>query len=101
MTIREQSRLRMHDLLGVLPQEAVALEEGIQYSETEEEYADIVRRIVAEQIKQGNTCNCVISTKANCRIAEMTPQKALSVFRKVLMNEFGAYMTFFFYDGES
>lgn len=100
MTIREQSRLHMNDLLGVLPQETVALDEGIQYSETEEEYADIVRRVVAEQIKQGNTCNCVISTKANCKIAEMTPQKALSIFRKILRNEFGAYMTFFFYDGE-
>ncbi len=101
MTIREQTRLQMSDLLSDLPQEEIRLEEGIGYSETEEEYADIVRRVIEEQIKEGNTCNCVISTQAHCKIADMSPQKALSIFRKILINEFGAYMTFFFYDGES
>lgn len=101
MQIREQTLLKLQDVLSALPQEDSTLREGIQYSETEEEYADIVRRVIEEQIKQGNTCNCVLSTKANCTIAEMTPQKALSIFRKILINEFGSYMTFFFYDGES
>ncbi len=100
MTIREQTRLDVSDLLNTLPQEEIYTEDKIQYSETEEEYARIVRRVIEEQIEEGNLCNCVISTSAHCTIAEMSPRKALSIFRKILKNEFGAYMTFFFYDGE-
>lgn len=101
MQIKEQTRLQMQDLLAALPDEDIVLEDGIQYSETEEEYAGIVRRVIEEQIKEGNMCNCVISTKANATIVGMDTGKALNIFKKILLKEFGSYMTFFFYDGES
>jgi len=101
MLIQEQSKIMMNDLLSTLPDERSAYSDNIQYSETEEEYANIVRRIIEKHIKEGHVCNCVISTKAICNIVDMSPQKALSIFKKILINEFGAYMTFFFFDGES
>lgn len=101
MQISTQIRVKTKDLLASLPETTIVLEDGIRYSESEEEYADIVRRVINEQIKEGNLCNCVISTTATCNIQGMMPRKVLGIFRKILANEFGAYMTFFFYDGEN
>ncbi len=100
MTIREQVRLQTAGLLVALPQKEILLEDGVHYSESEQEYAAIVRRIIEEQINHGNICNCVISMQASSIIKNMSHQQALSIFRKILSNEFGAYMTFFFFDGK-
>ena len=98
MEIQEQTRTSLQELLGILPDEPIALEQGVTYSMTKQEYARIVS-CVQEQIRNGNACNVVIHLKAMAGIAGMSPLKALSILRRLLQREFGAYMTFCFYDG--
>ncbi|MBU2213540.1 chorismate-binding protein [Patescibacteria group bacterium] len=100
MQIRQQTRIATQDLLCALPDAPITLEERMKCSQTEEEYAETVRRMIKEQIGEGNVCNVVICLKAQGKIANMSPHTALSIFRRLLRYEFSAYMTYFFFDGK-
>jgi len=100
MTIEEHTRVSLESLLGSIEHEDIVLSGDLEYSDTPDEYADIVRRVISEQIKEGKLCNCVVCTQATAEITDMSPQKALSIFKDILENEFGSYMTSFVFDGE-
>lgn len=100
MRIREQIRLSLQEALAILPQERLECEQELKPEQSDEEYAEAVRRVIQGHIHKGNACNVVISTKMSGKIAEMSPRKALTIFRNLLLQEFGAYMTFFFFDGK-
>jgi len=100
MQVKEQTRVEIGDLFVAIPDEPIRTEGGFDSEDSDEEYADRVRRIIEEEIKEGNACNVVISANITGNIEKMSPLKALNIFKRILRDEFGAYMTFFFFDGE-
>ncbi len=100
MQVRDQTRLSLEDLLHVLPSEPIRFAEKPHPRKSDEQYESEVRRVIEEHIRKGDACNVVISLEITGIIAEMSPRKALTIFRNILTREFGAYMTFFFYDGK-
>ncbi|MBU0766443.1 anthranilate synthase family protein [Patescibacteria group bacterium] len=100
MQVEEQTRVDIGDLLVAIPDEPIRTENGFNSEDSDEEYADKVRRIIEEEIKEGNACNVVTSANITGKIEQMSPLKALNIVKRMLRDEFGAYMTFFFYDGE-
>ncbi|MSR67651.1 phenazine biosynthesis protein PhzE [Candidatus Peribacteria bacterium] len=100
MNIREQTRLSLQDVLTYLPRERIEFDRIPEMDHSDEQYADDVRRVIEEQIKKGNACTIVISTNISGVIANMSPSKALTIFGNLLRQEFGAYMTFCFFDGK-
>ena len=99
MLITEQTRLSTSELLTLLPQETIEFAQAPACKTEEEEFAAGVREVIADYIKRGKVCNMVLSAEFSAIIADMSPQKVLTVFGNLLRNEFGAYMTFFYYDG--
>lgn len=99
MEVRTQKLLSMRRLLERLPEQRIAFDRTPAMDATDEEYADDVRRAIEEQIKKGNACTIVLSTNISGTIANMSPSKALTIFGNLLRQEFGAYMTFCFFDG--
>ena len=64
------------------------------------EFEANVARLIKEEICRGEGSNFLLSRKARLQIADFDWKVANAIFRRLARNEFGAYMTFCFYDGE-
>jgi 2-amino-4-deoxychorismate synthase len=64
------------------------------------EFEANVARLIKEEICRGEGSNFLLSRKARVNIANFDWRVANAIFKRLARNEFGAYMTFCFYDGE-
>lgn len=90
----------LDDLLDVLPDEPIDLADRGGFETSDEEYAAMVRRVIDEEIGQGEGANVVIGRRYRARIADWGHAKALSVFRRLLERERGAFWTFCIFTGD-
>ncbi|MDD4287561.1 MAG: chorismate-binding protein [Candidatus Peribacteraceae bacterium] len=98
--IVQQTRVNLEELLTSIPSDQVALKNGIQFDMTPEEYAEVIRNIIRDEIGQGEGANFVVANTGRGTIVEMNRAKALSIYRSLLLSEHGSYMTFIFFDGQ-
>jgi 2-amino-4-deoxychorismate synthase len=63
-------------------------------------FADVLSRVVDQEIRRGEGSNFLISRRADTDIADFGPDIANAVFGRLTRNEIGAYLSFCFYDGE-
>ncbi|MBT2366518.1 chorismate-binding protein [Streptomyces sp. ISL-10] len=94
----ESHELALDDVLAQLPRRAVRVEGGA-FDVGDEEYADIVRRVIEEEIGQGEGANFVIRRTFTGRIPGFSRTDALALFRRLLAGERGAYWTFVVHTG--
>jgi len=66
----------------------------------DEEYGRVVESIIEDEIGQGEGANLVIGRHYRAVVADWGRDKALSVFRRLLERERGAYWTFLFFTGD-
>ncbi len=85
--------LALDDALAQLPAEAVALREA-GFDIPDAEYADIVRRVIADEIGRGEGANFVIRRDFTAAVDADPIVAALTWFRALLEHERGAYWTF-------
>lgn len=85
-------------IFELLPHEEILLRGDISYDTTEQEYAEIIRTIVEKEIGNGEGANFVIPRNAKGMIHSFSVTKALTVFKSLLQNDYGAYWKFIFYD---
>jgi phenazine biosynthesis protein phzE len=64
------------------------------------EFEANVARLIKEEICRGEGSNFLLSRKARVTIADFDWRVANTIFQRLARSEFGAYMTFCFYDGE-
>ena len=87
------------DALSQLPARAVRVEGG-GFDVSDEEYAEIVGRVLREEIGQGEGANFVIRRTYEGEIPGFGRADALALFRRLLEGERGAYWTFVVHTGE-
>jgi phenazine biosynthesis protein phzE len=63
-------------------------------------YAKLVEAIIGDEIGQGEGANLVVGRHYRAQVAEWDAAKALTVFRRLLEREHGAYWTFVFFTGD-
>jgi phenazine biosynthesis protein phzE len=63
-------------------------------------YADLVGAIIRDEIGQGEGANLVIGRHYRAHVADWDAAKALTVFRRLLVREHGAYWTYLFFTGD-
>jgi len=63
-------------------------------------YADLVEQIIRDEIGQGEGANLVVGRHYRAQVADWDAGKALTVFRRLLEREHGAYWTFVFFTGD-
>ena len=63
-------------------------------------YADLVGAIIRDEIGQGEGANLVIGRHYRAQVADWSAARALTVFRRLLEREHGAYWTFVFFTGD-
>lgn len=99
MTVTARQTVPVPQLLARVPQTPARLDNG-HFDTGDEEYAETVRRIVAEEIGSGEGANFVIKRSFLADIGDYSPRHALSFFRALLTREQGAYWTFLIHTGQ-
>lgn len=94
----ESYELPLADVLAHLPAHQVRVEDGA-FDIDDERYADIVRRVVEDEIGRGEGANFVIRRTFEGRIPGFGRADALALFRWLLAGERGAYWTFVVHTG--
>lgn len=89
----------LRELLGRLPDEQVCVDDGRYESETDT-YVKQVREIIEQEIGRGEGSNFVIKRSFTGQIANYGLRTALTLFRRLLETETGAYWTFIVSTGD-
>lgn len=88
------------DLLEVLPDAPIDLADRGGFETSDEDYATMVRRVIDDEIGQGEGANVVIGRRYRAQVADWDHARALSVFRRLLERERGAFWTFCIFTGD-
>ncbi|MDX6368442.1 MAG: 2-amino-4-deoxychorismate synthase [Nocardioidaceae bacterium] len=88
------------ELLTLLPDDPVETVGPQGFDIGDEDYARIVGRIIADEIGNGEGANLVIGRTYTATVAEWDIGKALTVFRRLLERERGAYWTYVVFTGD-
>ncbi|WP_392423640.1 anthranilate synthase family protein [Barrientosiimonas humi] len=99
MTIAEQGSVSTATALEMLPEEQIKLADG-HFDIEDEQYAAIVDSVLTNEIGNGEGSNFVIKRSYVTTIAEYSTRTALTLFRRLLSRETGAYWTFLINTGD-
>ncbi|MFF3210042.1 anthranilate synthase family protein [Streptomyces sp. NPDC002886] len=99
LKVREQHALPTGRFLSELSGGPLALRDE-EFDIPDGEYAQIVRKVIAEEIGQGAGANFVIKRAFTATIDGYTPAAALTFFSRLLAREAGAYWTFLVHTGQ-
>lgn len=91
--VDEHERSDAAELLAALPSAPIPLHDG-GFDLSDEEYAAIVERVIAEEIGRGEGANFVIRRDYTAVFSANDRTAALTWFRALLAHERGAYWTF-------
>lgn len=90
---RETLALPLDEVLPALPAHEVRVADGA-FDVDDEAYAEIVGRVVRDEIGTGEGANFVIRRTFEGTIADFSAADALALFRRLLSGERGAYWTY-------
>ncbi|WNE96066.1 anthranilate synthase family protein [Streptomyces luomodiensis] len=90
---RETVELPLAEALEALPAHRVRVEDGA-FDVADDAYADIVRRVIENEIGTGEGANFVIRRTFRGEIPGFGSSDALALFRRLLAGERGAYWTY-------
>ncbi|MFG2794949.1 anthranilate synthase family protein [Streptomyces sp. NPDC048419] len=99
LAVEEQYAIALDELLPALPQRPVSLTSS-GFDIADEEYARIVRRVIEDEIGRGEGANFVVRRDFRGRLTGFDTALALTLFRRLLEQERGAYWTFLVHTGE-
>jgi phenazine biosynthesis protein phzE len=92
--------LPLNEVLASLPDVPVEFTDRGGFETSDEDYAAMVRRVIDDEIGQGEGANLVIGRKFRAKVADWGHDRALTVFRRLLERERGAYWTFCIFTGD-
>ncbi|GAB3476676.1 anthranilate synthase family protein [Amycolatopsis cihanbeyliensis] len=98
ITVTDQSTASATEVLDRLPDTPIRVKGG-HFDVDDDAYAEIVRKIIADEIGRGEGANFVIKRSFVADISDYTPYHALTLFRRLLQRESGAYWTFLVHTG--
>jgi len=98
--IAEEHEFSTRQVIEAIDEQQVEFTDRGGFETSDEEYEQIVRGIIEDEIGQGEGANLVIGRHYRASIADWDTAKALAVFRRLLERERGAYWTFVFFTGD-
>ncbi|MFF8018506.1 chorismate-binding protein [Streptomyces sp. NPDC007929] len=99
MTVREQASLSRAAVLARVPDVPIRMT-GEHFDIDDDTYADLVRRVLADEIAVGEGANFVVKRRFLADVSDYSPATAAALFRRLLARESGVYWTFLVHTGE-
>lgn len=99
LRVHRRATMSVSSALDCLPSDGVRLIDG-GFDINDEDYAEIVRRVVREEIGSGQGSNFVIRRSYSATVADFSIRSALAMFRALLERESGTYWTFLVHTGD-
>jgi len=100
ITIEDEQTVPLDQLMADLPDEPVTSDGSGAFETSDEEYGRVVETIIRDEIGNGEGANLVIGRNYRTRLQDWDHHKALSVFRRLVERERGAYWTFCVFTGD-
>ena len=98
--IDSEAEVPLADLLEALPDERIEFTDRGGFETGDDEYAAVVDKIIKDEIGNGEGANLVVGRHYRAQLADWDTGKALTVFRRLLESERGAYWTYVFFTGD-
>jgi phenazine biosynthesis protein phzE len=93
ITVTDQEVLPFDEVAAELPDGAIELGPGA-FDLDDERYAEVVQRVLTEEIGEGTGANFVIKRSFSAEITNWSRETALTFFRRLLGRDPGSYWTF-------
>jgi len=100
ITVEHEVDVPLAQLLAQLPDEATGTDGEGGFETSDAAYGEIVDAIIRNEIGNGAGANLVIGRNYRTRLRDWSHGQALSVFRRLLERERGAYWTFCVFTGD-
>ncbi|KQY56033.1 anthranilate synthase [Aeromicrobium sp. Root495] len=94
------AEVALAELLDQLPDTPIEFVERGGFETSDDDYAQVVRQIIDEEIGQGEGANLVIGRHYRAQVSDWGHDRALTVFRRLLERERGAFWTFCIFTGD-
>ncbi len=88
------------ELLPSLPDLPIEFADRGGFETSDDDYAAVVRQIIDDEIGQGEGANLVIGRHFRAQVSDWGHERALTVFRRLLERERGAFWTFLIFTGD-
>ncbi|WP_037677760.1 anthranilate synthase family protein [Streptomyces griseus] len=98
ITVTDQATTTCPRALAKLPDLPTRLSHT-DFDVSDDEYAELVRKVITDEIGRGEGANFVIQRSFVADITDYTLHHGLSLFRRLLQQEAGAYWTFIVHTG--
>lgn len=99
LTVEEQSYVSVSEVIESWPKLPLELAD-FSFDISAPEYERIITRILEDEIGTGKGSNFVIPRACTFRVPGFKAEHVQSLYRSLLLHEYGAYWTFLYYDGE-
>ncbi|HET7196825.1 MAG TPA: anthranilate synthase family protein [Nocardioides sp.] len=98
--VESELEFSVAEVLDAIDDTGVEFDERGGFETDDEEYGRLVDAIIRDEIGQGEGANLVIGRHFRAQVADWGPATALTVFRRLLERERGAYWTYVFFTGD-
>ncbi|MDG4826657.1 anthranilate synthase family protein [Asanoa sp. WMMD1127] len=99
LSIERHERAPLEEVLAALPDAPVRTRGPRGFDVTDEAYAGTVSRVLADEIGRGEGANFVIHRAFTAQVDGSPVAAALAAYRRLLLDERGAYWTFLVHTG--
>ncbi|MDX7992563.1 anthranilate synthase family protein [Xenorhabdus littoralis] len=99
MSIEKQSRYQIRNW-GFIESRKPIKATNMHFDITDKTYIQMVEHVINDEINAGEGSNFVISRSLEGDIEDFTLEDVLSLFNRLLINEYGAYWTWVVYTGD-
>ena len=100
LLVERQREVPVKALAQSLPSVQISLRGKPRFNHSDKAYGALVRTIVEKEIGNGAGANFVVPRKCLGTIKNFTAEKALSVFRNLLLSDYGSYWKYLFFSGD-
>ncbi len=98
--IESEREFSVAEVVGAIDAVPVEFTDRGGFETGDEEYAKVVEAIITDEIGQGEGANLVVGRHYRASVADWGHATALTVFKRLLERERGAYWTYVFFTGD-
>jgi phenazine biosynthesis protein phzE len=98
--VETEREFSVAEVVAAIDDTGIELTDAGGFGTDDEEYAKLVDSIITDEIGQGEGANLVIGRHYRATVADWGHDKALTVLKRLLERERGAYWTYVFFTGD-